>query len=321
MDEEALKVAAYWSRNVAGSDSFSPLVYWLAVPEIHARHQRRACGSTGYPNWVSYCLAEHLLPAWPVPGRMLSVGCGTGALERQLHDLKAFERCDAWEIAPGALEIARREAAAARISTIHYELTDIQQKELVPASYQAVWFNGSLHHLSRLEWVLGQVRSALLPGGFVFLNEYVGASRFDFPKRQRECIEACFRLLPERLRRSFVAGQEGRLMETPTLPDPVALTHLDPSEAVRSGEILAVLGQNFDVVAQNLCGGTILQFLLSGIAGNFRSEDREAIKILEILFAIEDSLIDSGELGSDFVVLAARARPLPASTKWKGAEW
>ena len=42
---------------------------------------------------------------------MLSIGCGSGALERDLFTLNAFRHCDAIDIAPTAIETAIKAAA------------------------------------------------------------------------------------------------------------------------------------------------------------------------------------------------------------------
>ncbi len=140
------KVAEYWSNNLSGTDAFSPLVYWLAVPEVQKRFQRRAVAGTGYGSWVEYCIGEFLSGKTPV-GACLSIGCGTGALERHLARLDAFKECEAYDCAPAAIDAARRESLAVGANNIHYEVRDIEKCEFPPAYFDAAWFNGSLHHI------------------------------------------------------------------------------------------------------------------------------------------------------------------------------
>ncbi len=301
------KVAVRWSDSAVVFDAFSPQLYWLAIPAVQARHQRRSCGGRNYPSWVEYCLNE-FMPYTPAE-RMLSIGCGQGALERQLHTLRAFEACDAFDIAPGAIEMARKAASDAGIRTINYAARDVEALDLGDGLYDAIWFNGSLHHIEALEVVLSNVRRALKPGGLLFLHEYVGADRFAFPSVQREAIERAFLLIPETYRKSFAAHDMGEVAALPPLPDPEEVRRADPSEAVRSSAILPVVTTLFDTLALNASGGTLLQFLLSGIAGNFRADDPKSMAVLDMLFRIEDTLIDTGHLPSDFVVCTARAKP------------
>ena len=301
---DAQRVAEYWSRNVAGSNPFGPELYWLAAPGVQDRYMRRAVKGTGHSSWVRYCVAEFLSP--PVP-RMLSLGCGSGDLERELWDMRAFKSCDAYDIASGAIELAKKQAERLG-APIHYEVRDIQREPLPTARYDAAWFNGSLHHIEELESVLASVRDAIVPGGYLFFNEYVGPRRFDLPKKQREAIQAAFKRLPAKYRTSFVRECRGQLFDVAPMPDPVAVRNADPSEAVRSDDIMKVVESLFDVVARNDCGGTLLQWLLAGFAGHFNESDPEAMGYLDELMRLEDSLIDSGELPSDFVVVVAKPR-------------
>jgi hypothetical protein len=79
---------------------------------------------------------------------------------------------------------------------------------------------------------------------------------------------------------------------------------LDPSEAVRSVEILPLLQRYFELVEFKPLGGSILQFLLADIAGNFQDETGQ--RLLKMLFVIEDALLASGDLQSDFAYVVAR---------------
>jgi hypothetical protein len=73
----------------------------------------------------------------------------------------------------------------------------------------------------------------------------------------------------------------------------------DPSEAVRSNEIIPLLRKTFDRVDVQPMGGSILQFSLYDIAANFAAETRENRAFLEMLFSIEEVL---GEFDTDIPV-------------------
>ncbi|MCX8069349.1 MAG: methyltransferase domain-containing protein [Thermodesulfovibrionales bacterium] len=308
MQETAIdkkKVAEYWSHNLSGTDAFSPLVYWLAVPEVQRRYQRRSVDRTCYENWVEYCIGEFLSGKTPVE-KCLSLGCGTGWLERQLARLNIFKICEAYDCSPVAIDIARRESLNMGANNIYYEVKDIEKCEFTTASFDVVWFNGSLHHIKELERVCEMVKRSLKPDGYLFFNEYVGPSRFSFTERQKAVIRAAYELIPLKFRRSFIKDYPHEYLMTPPLPDPTEVILSDPSEAIRSDEIMNIVGKYFRICKKNNCGGTILQFLLSGICGNFTKDDPDSIKILNMLFAIEDALIDTHDIQSDFVVVVAQ---------------
>jgi ubiquinone/menaquinone biosynthesis C-methylase UbiE len=97
---------------------------------------------------------------------------------------------------------------------------------------------------------------------------------------------------------------EKKLVNFPTARDVIAA---DPSEAVRSDEIVAVLKQEFEIIEKKDWGDNILQFLLADIAGNFVDEKNEpAQAYLRMLINIEETFLQSGEFESDFVYIVAR---------------
>jgi 2-polyprenyl-3-methyl-5-hydroxy-6-metoxy-1,4-benzoquinol methylase len=296
----------HWSENLAGSEAFSPKVYWLAIPEVQIRHQSKATQGKAN-NWVDYFLESYFGSRIPVE-RMASIGCGTGTLERHLAHLNAFSRCDAFDISPAAIDVAQQLAQKENIESINYEVIDINDFEWPSRAYDAVWFNGSLHHIERLEDTCSQLVKSLKQDGYIFLNEYIGPSRFDFTDRQRQVIKAAFTLIPESMRKSFIPNYPHAILQSAPIPDPEGVRKTDPSEAVRSAEIMEILQQYFDIVEYNEMGGTILQFLLSGIAGNFQSADLNSMQALNMLFTIEDTLIEIGDIQSDFACIAAKLK-------------
>ncbi len=56
-------------------------------------------------------------------------------------------------------------------------------------------------------------------------------------------------------------------------------------------------------------GGTVFQLLFADIAHHFLSDTGETQKLLELCFAVEDVLIDSGELPSDNVYNFRKSEP------------
>ncbi|MER8622909.1 methyltransferase domain-containing protein [Mesorhizobium sp. M1143] len=213
---------------------------------------------------------------------MLSIGCGYGDLERHFMRIDASIMCDAFDIAPAAIQGAILAARQEGFTGIQYRCADIETAGLEQGVYDAAWFNGSLHHIQALERVLERVHNSLKPGGLLFVNEYVGANHFGFPPAQREAISHAFHLIPHQYRRSFIPANLGQVATQAPIPDPAEVRRVDPSEAIRSQDIVSAIADNFDIIAINACGGTIMQFLLSGIAGNFREDDASSMLVLDI---------------------------------------
>jgi 2-polyprenyl-3-methyl-5-hydroxy-6-metoxy-1,4-benzoquinol methylase len=297
----------HWSKNLSDSKAFSRNTYWLAIPEVWARYNQKVTEGTTYATWTELLVGEFLKGKTPV-SRMLSLGCGDGSLERTLAGMKAFEQCDAFDIAPSAIEAAQNIAKEQGLVNIHYDVQDLNHTIFLANQYDAAWFNASLHHILALEHVCQETARTLKPDGFLFLNEYIGPSRFNFTERQKEVMRAAFTLIPQRFRRNFVPGASSQYQESAPIPDPFEVYNADPTESARSSEIMQTIEKYFEIARYYRIGGTILQFLLAGLAGNFHAEDPESMRVLEMLFNIEDTLMEVGELQSDFAVVVARPK-------------
>ena len=84
---------------------------------------------------------------------------------------------------------------------------------------------------------------------------------------------------------------------------------VDPSEAIRSADILKLLPQYFDILEIRGYGGTLLQPLLNEIAGHFAEDDPCSMGYLQSFFDLEDQLIASGKLPHDCAIIVARRKP------------
>jgi hypothetical protein len=78
----------------------------------------------------------------------------------------------------------------------------------------------------------------------------------------------------------------------------------DPSEAVRSSSIMPIIRQYFQIVEYRPYGGSLLQFLLENIVGNFK-DDQEDNAWLDILIYTEQLLEESAVIDSDFALIVA----------------
>ena len=84
--------------------------------------------------------------------RALSIGCGTGALERDLIRREMFEHVDAFDGSVGSLAVAQREARTAGMSArISYYSSNFNEPLLPARRYDAVFIHQALHHVASLE--------------------------------------------------------------------------------------------------------------------------------------------------------------------------
>ena len=289
--------------------------YWMAHPMVAARVNTFISGD---PGCDAYGRLERLYRerGWALPiRRAVSLGCGFGALERDLARRGWVERIAAYDLAEGAVAEARRLADAAGLSGITYAVADLNALHLEPGSADAVFAHSAVHHVEDVERLYATVHAALRPGGVFHLHEFVGPSRFQWTDAQLLLANVFMDALPPRLRR-LPSGLAKGAMRRPALDEMIAI---DPSEAIRSAELVAALDSHFEIVEERRTGGALLHLALGDIAQNFdptRDEDRATM--LE-LFALEDWAMANGTIGSDFAILTAvpkrrRRGSLPGST-------
>jgi SAM-dependent methyltransferase len=274
---------------------------WMASPVIR-RYLHRI--STGDPNcdWLTYVRAHHLPP---VVRRTLVVGCGSGWLERALAKKEGFPEIVACDIAPDVVDRARRQAEAAGLSALRYETVDLEEDPLPEGPFDAVFANDVLHHVSRLEELYAGIHGTLAPGGRFIFNEYVGPNRFQYSDARMDLINRYFRLFPDRLRMDPVAG--GLTWRRRRI-DPAKLIAEDPTEAVRSEDVLPLARKTFRAVREYPYGGGLLNPLLFGVISNFRPNDPQDDRLLDVLCAAEEYLTSNDLLEPDFMIFVGGRR-------------
>jgi SAM-dependent methyltransferase len=160
-----------------------------------------------------------------------------------------------------------------------------------------------MHHFLNLEHIFEELRKSLKPKGLLIVNEFVGPSQFQWTDKQLIIINELLEILPERLK---VDVRSGRLKVPVRKPSIESMNENDPSEAIRSSDIIPLVYKMFYVEERIDFGGTILHMLLDAIIANFNLAKEEDIAILRLLGYIEDILIKEKVISSDFTLIVAR---------------
>ena len=69
-----------------------------------------------------------------------------------------------------------------------------------------------------------------------------------------------------------------------------------------------LIEERFEIVYRADFGGTLLQFVLADIVGNFDPADPDDVAMIDLVCLYEQTLIDEGVLPSDFTYVVAKAR-------------
>jgi ubiquinone/menaquinone biosynthesis C-methylase UbiE len=282
------------------SDPAPPPTNWWDLPYFEDRWNLLASGDPAVDH-VTYIASRHLghdLSA-------ISLGCGTGERELRWAATGRFARLVGVDLSAQRIEAARQVAANTPNATgvVEFEVADVQTIGVPPQSLDVVIGESSLHHLAGVHSALVRARSWLKPGGLVLVNEFVGPTRFQWTNRQLEAANALLNLLPQRLRRQA----DGRLKKRVVRPSHLAMRY-DPSEAIESGNIVPALDELFERIEFRRMGGTLSHLVFSKIAQNFAADDAEARRFAAFVFDSEDALMDTGDIGSDYIVGVWRRR-------------
>lgn len=229
-------------------------------------------------------------------GQALSLCCGDGAFERQLIQTGVLQRVTGIDIAPV------RVASAVAVVGLDFQVGDANSGNFGSQLYDAVIAKAALYHIECLESALQGVRRALKPGGCLIAIDFFGPTRFQWTDVQLAAIN---RFLEEEVPESLRRQADGSLYSAvrPTLAE---MNASDPSEAVRSGEILELLRQYFPRLEIRDIGGTLLNLIFSSsIVNNFDESSPQHNRIVEKAFALEQSLLAPGAIEADFKFVAA----------------
>ena len=218
----------FWDREVLQEQHNT----WLEEPAIH-EYTNGLIGGWSV-DWFHRWLGGRTFR------RALSIGCGGGSLERGLIERGVVKTIDAFDGSLTSLHVALRGAPQG----VHYFAADFDRGVPSRGRYDLVLFHQSAHHVLHLERVFLSVLNTMTADGMVFLDEYVGPARGDWTDELIAPQRAFFNALPDAMK------------VTPTMLYPVHPD--DPSEGVRSSEIVSRLRIGFDIVETRPYGGTLL---------------------------------------------------------------
>lgn len=222
--------------------------------------------------------------------RVVSVGGGTGGKELHCVARGLFAHVDLYELSHDAVTQGRALARAQGLEgRVTFHLADALTTA-PRAHYDAVYWNNALHHMPDTPAAIAWSYDVLAPGGLFLMDDYVGASRFQWSERMLSVNRAWWRTLPEAYRRDPASGA---VLPEPQRPDPQALMATDPSEAADSARILPALRARFPDVECVLTGGGVYHVGLNDVLHHLLTRDEEAL--LQGALVLDDQLCAEGE--------------------------
>jgi SAM-dependent methyltransferase len=277
--------ARFWDQEVQRRS-----VYWTEHPLVRAYVNETITGVS----WIWPTVALKAGWAYRPLRRGISIGCGSGNLERNLRILNICTEVTGVDISKESIRQARRAAREEGLKGIKYRVEDCNRLSLPRERYDGVFFHGSLHHISDPDELLTKVHHALKPHGLVYIDDYVGPSRDEWTDEHLRDARALWETIPPELR---------------VVPVNPPLDHRDPSEMIRSSRILPAFRERFEVLHDRPYWGNLLFPLLCALDGEalLRPEHQP---LIERLVAAERELVTQQRFGTPlFAVLLGRKKP------------
>ena len=291
----------HWSSPVSWYSLGEFKTYWETLAAV-GRYQNSCITGDEKKNFLEYTIEYVKKEVGERNLVGLSIGCGEEAKPEMVFcETGFFTSFEVMDIAGGLLKKQEKIARSRGLNFIKYTQQNLNQVVLEKNHYDLIWAIGTVHHIENLENFFEQVRQALKDNGIFVMREYVGPNYLQFTDDQLERVKNILKTLPAKYKRNW----RGRPKKREPRIEIQQLIKTDPSEAVRSSEIMGLLEKMLQVEYSVKTGGTLLHPLLSGIAANFEIvPGGEAI--LSELIAQEKKLMAEGSIPSDYIFCIAK---------------
>jgi len=200
------------------------------------------------------------------PGRVLSLGCGNGYLERVLVNFNLpYVEIQGMDINPDLMTYANQEAAKLGYKNLSYVVADLNDVALPKNSFNLVIFFHSLHHIENLEGMLENVKNTLTNDGLLLVVDFVGPTRWQWTDKQIDITQQLLDLLPDELKINLhnpIFKETKEKISRPIVED---IIRTDPSESIRSGEIMELLHKEFYVLEEKHMGAPCYPYYLMAL--------------------------------------------------------
>ena len=298
--DASVKVKEVWGKFARMRNQQAELS-WTDSNYIAANYINMAISGRPDVNWLVDALNNFVVTEvnWA-----LNLGCGGGDIELYAKQKNMVRNFDSIDISPEAIRVAIERTSKENLKGLNFRACNINDFESSENKYDVVFAAASLHHFDKLEVVFEKVKTCLKKDGFFVYSEYVGPSRFQWTDEQLEIMNDIIKMLPSSFRIDHL--QNGGVKEEIRRMSIQEMILMDPSEAIRSAEIIPLTEKNFRIVKRVDYGGTLLFMLLQGIIPNFKLSDPKDKSIFDLILYLERKLIESKVLSSDFAYVVAK---------------
>ena len=297
MREDLEKVGDFWDRkNKEYQQNRNLRLRWWQSPQIIEHINYLVCGhkvkgvSQGLIRTLKSSYGQHL----PL-SKGVSIGCGNGLKEMTLVREGLVKQFDLFELS--ADRVAQGEELAKKFGiegSIKFFRKDAFKVIVDEECYDLVHWNNALHHMFDVEEAVRWSRNVLKVGGIFYMDDFVGASRFQWPDFQLEIASQVRSIFIDTPYLVDPRDPSKLLTNEVKRPNPELLARDDPSEAVESDKILPAIRKFFPNAYIKQTGGVIYHLTLNDMLANFQDDKADQV-VLQLLLKIDELCAKLGE--------------------------
>jgi len=190
---------------------------------------------------------------WGAFERGLMLGISSPKREMSVLETNPRLRLTLMDISPPAVERRAGMLGERFPGRVTSAAADLNFLSLPDEQYDLIVSSSTIHHVTNLEHLAYQINRALTPGGYFFLEDYVGEPRFDFSPEKRRLFEMLYNrdIARQRNRKPGVVWRDA--------------SDLSPFCGVRSEDILPVLRTTLTEVSVRIAGTLVVPLLRADV--------------------------------------------------------
>ncbi|MFA5925314.1 MAG: class I SAM-dependent methyltransferase [Parcubacteria group bacterium] len=295
IDEQNNKIGKFWSAffKQAKDDNFK--TRWWQSPLI-IRHVNQIVSGENVDGFSQGLINEvkksfsNIIPF----KNGISVGCGVARKEINLVKQGIVENFDLFELSEECITQGKRLIKENKIDkNIRYKEGDAFEVVKEIEKYDFVHWNSALHHMIDAHEALRWSKKILKKGGLFFMDDFVGATRFQWSDRQLEIVSRVRGIFNGTKYMLNPKNTSEALNSVILRPSKEVMIESDPSEAADSENIINAVKLFFPKAKIIKTGGAIYHLALSDMIHNF-NETSDKI-LLDLLMFMDELCVELGE--------------------------
>lgn len=273
---------------------------WWHSPEIIRHFNKNICGKPldGW-NAGGFELLKEYLHGRKIE-KAISIGCGSAWKEIDLVKSGLVSSILCYDLSENMIRKAQENACRENVEKqMRFICGDVFKSMEPNPQFDLVFWDNSLHHMENARQAVQFSYQILKENGYLYCNDYVGASRFQRTDMEMAIVNGIRLYLPDEIFVKPGGGEYQRFYVGPTVEQ---IINMDPSEAADSENIIPAIKENFIHADIRYAGGLIYLVCMEDIIHNIAEDD----PLLNYLLELDDQTIKFGL--SQYAVILAQKR-------------